>query len=86
MTPQQIALARHALGLPNKHRQSFRNWFVTSDGCADFLEWEAMVKDGLARRRGPMEVFGGDYLYHLNRSGADAALKDGESLSREDWP
>lgn len=86
MSDRQIALARHALGLPNKHCMSFRNYFVTGEGTTDYPDWEAMVAGGFARRRGPMKMFGGDYLYHLNRTGADAALKDGERLSREDWP
>ena len=32
MTKEQRNLARHALGLPNKRKQTYRNHFVTGEG------------------------------------------------------
>lgn len=86
MSDRQIGLARHALGLPNKARKSYRNYFVTGAGSTDHPDWEAMVVAGFASRMGPLEIFGGDYCYHLTRAGADAALQEGERLCREDFP
>lgn len=86
LTERQITLARHALGLPNGARKSYRNYFVTGADSTDHPDWEAMVASGAAVRRGPLEIFGDDYCYHLTRSGADAALQEGESLCGEDFP
>lgn len=87
MTPEQKALARHALGLPNAARTSHRNRFVTGPGCVDFHHWMDMVDAGLARRRcGTTLPFGGDDLFRLTRAGADQALEPGEQLDPEDFP
>lgn len=43
LTPAQRELARHALGLPNDRKRSYRNRFIASKGHADFAEWEVMV-------------------------------------------
>jgi hypothetical protein len=86
MTPKQIELARHALGLPNKRRCSYRNHFVTGPGSSDWDDWQAMVTAGYACRHEPRALFGGDYCFCLTRAGADAALKSGERLDSEAWP
>lgn len=59
MTPEQVELARHALGLPNASGQSYRNHFVCGPGHSDFDNWQAMVATGEARARGPSRLFGG---------------------------
>ncbi len=86
MTPRQIEFARHALGLPNSRRRSYRNHFVTGPGTADFDDWQAMVAAGFARRRAGNALTGGDDLFWLTREGATAALKPGERLDPEDFP
>lgn len=86
MTPAQIDLARHALGLPNNRRRSYRNRFVTGEGCADHVEWTAMVAGGFAQRRAGSELTGGNDFFWLTRNGAEAALKPGERLDPEDFP
>lgn len=87
MTHEQKALARHALGLPNERRCSYRNRFVTGPGGADFHAWMDMVDAGLARRSdGSKLPFGGDDLFRLTRAGADQALEPGERLDPEDFP
>ncbi len=85
MTPRQLDLARHALGLPNKRRQSYRNHFVTGDWSVDYGDWQAMVAAGLARRRAGNALTGGDDLFWLTKEGATAALKRGERLDPEDF-
>lgn len=85
MTPAQIELARHALGLPNKRRQSYRNHYVVGPG-KDFDEWQAMVGEGNARTHSGSVLSGGDPIFWLTKAGATAALKSGERLDPEDFP
>jgi hypothetical protein len=86
MTPQQIDLARHALGLGNGRKQSYRNSFVAGPAHPDYVDWMKMVESGDARRRdGTKLPFAGNDLFHLNRSGAEKALQPGETLDPEDW-
>lgn len=86
MTPKQIDLARHALGLPNEGMRSFRNSFVAGPGHPDYDDWLAMTKDGNAVRcDGATLEFGGDDLFHLTRKGAEAALER-ETLDPAGFP
>ncbi len=83
MTPEQRELARHALGLPNKKKTSYRNHFCTGPGTTDFPHWEAMVEQGDAiRRTGPH--WGRDNMYYLTLRAALEAREPNEHLSRED--
>lgn len=86
MTPEQIELARHALGLKDGHKQSYRNYFVAGQDHPDFPNWQAMAKAGEAFHHGPNPIFGGDYCFVLTRDGAKAALRPGERLDTEDFP
>lgn len=86
MTPVQIDLARHALGLPNRSRKSYRNHFVAGPGHTDFNDWEAMVIAGHAVKRKGSALSGGDSIFLLTRAGAELALKRGERLDLEDFP
>ena len=86
MKPEQIELARHALGLPNKGRRSYRNRFVTGPGSLDYLHWVQMVNDGHARRRSGSALTGGDDFFWLTAVGACEALLPGEKLDQEDFP
>ncbi len=49
MTENQIELGRHALGLPNKERTSYRNHFCAGPGHTDYPEWMAMREQGKVR-------------------------------------
>lgn len=86
MTPQQIELARHALGLPNKRKMTFRNHYVTAKDGDDYLTWCQMVEAGDARGRNGSALSGGDPVFWLTEQGARAALKHGEHLDPEDFP
>lgn len=85
MTPIQRDLARHALGLPNKRRCSYRNHFVTGEGCDDHNQWMGMVDGGFAVRRKGSALTGGDDLFRLTKTGATEALSAGEHLDPEDF-
>lgn len=81
MTAQERDLARHALGLPNRRKRSYRNHFV----CTTDPLWERMVEAGLATVRRSAEP-GGMHTYRLTRDGAEAALEPGDSLDPKDFP
>lgn len=85
MTPLQKKLARHALGLPNDDRRSYRNRYIIGNGGRGFSALMRMVRDGNATR----ERFGAHthnrYCFHLTLTEAAAVLEDGESLDREDF-
>lgn len=85
MTPKQIELARHALGLTQGRKQSFRNHFVTGEGSIDYPHWKAMVESGYAKRWPGSPLTGGDDLFRLTFKGASAALMPGERLCPEDF-
>jgi len=85
MTPEQIELARHALGLPNERRTSYRNHFVCGPGHRDYLNWSAMLAEGNANMHSGSLITGGDCYFFLTQAGAEAALKAGEFLSIEDF-
>ncbi len=84
LTPKQLELMRHALGLPNKKRASYRTYYVVGQG-ADHAAWTELVALGFAKMR-QSTVFGGDDLFSVTRAGAEAALQPGEKLSKEDFP
>ena len=81
MSPKQRSLARHALGLPNRYRRSYRNRFLAGGACPD---WQGMVAAGQAECGKPDEC--GRNWFWLTRTGAEAALEPGERLCREDFP
>lgn len=86
MTEKQIALARHALGLSDRNKVSYRNRFVAGPGHKEYADWMAMVSAGQAKMvDGKSISFCGD-LFWLTAEGARLALKPGESLDPEDFP
>lgn len=85
MTPRQIALARHALGLTASCLVSFRNHFVAGPGHDDYGDWVSMVVTGHAWRRKSKLLPPGEAMFHLTRAGAEAALLPGDKLDPEVW-
>jgi len=86
MSDGPTALARHALGLVDGRKVSYRNHFVCGPGHSDFDKWERMVVIGDARRFGPSPLYGGDYMFRLTHKGARSVLREGERLDPEDFP
>lgn len=86
MTPEQRSLARHALGLPNRRKTTYRNRFVTGKGSKDWSGWDDLVASGYAKAFRKVSVCGGDDIFFLTPEGAKAALDPGEKLSIEDFP
>jgi len=85
MTPRQIELARHALGLRPARLISHRNHFVAGPGHPDYGPWMNMVAWGWAIRRESEHLPPGDVLFKLTRAGAELALLPGDILNSEDW-
>lgn len=86
LTPRQIELARHALGLPNHGGRSYRNHFVAGPDHIDYYEWQKMVGGLFAQRSRPRAMLGGMTVFYLTIVGAKAALQSGERLDLEDFP
>ena len=86
MTPLQRKLGRHALGLRDDNKRSYRNSFVAGPKNANYAVLMRMVRDGLAKR----ERFGAHpenrYVFHLTKISAEQCLDPGEALSLEDFP
>jgi hypothetical protein len=84
MTPEQRELARHALGLPNKQKKSYRNRYVCEESDP---VWSEFVRLGWATMRPAASVpFGGCAIFYLTKAGAELALDKGEKLDPEDFP
>lgn len=46
-----IELMQHALGINERNRTPYRNYFLAGDGHLDNGEWEKLVSDGFATSR-----------------------------------
>lgn len=86
MTPEQLKLARHALGLPNQKRRSYRNRFTAPHGTTNHHEWMQMCAAGMAYHEGAPHLCGQHTKFWLTERGAMTALAEGETLCPEDFP
>jgi hypothetical protein len=78
LSPDELRLARHALGLPNDRRCSYRNrYYVSGPNSA----WLRLVADGLAE----WVTDGRMICYGMTGAGARLALQPGETLDPEDF-
>jgi len=83
LTAEERRVARHALGLPNLNRESYRNRYSASLGNPAEARWRGMVERGIAELTSVDRTMA---HFALTRSGALAALDKGERLDREDFP
>lgn len=83
MTPEQRSRARHALGLPNESRQSYRNRFCAPPGTTAHGQLSALVTAGHATRTQLRHCLD---RFTLTASGALLALDPGETLCPKDFP
>lgn len=82
MNDTQMRLARHALGLPNSRKRSYRNRYFTAQKGEEFNAWLGLSDRQLAG----FQDAGNQVFFWLTRKGAEAALEPGESLCPEDFP
>lgn len=80
MTPQEVQLARHALGLSNGIRRSYRNRFLAA-GVTE-TEWREMARNGHAKAGAGTST---GTWFSLTRDAAQAVLLPGETLDPEDF-
>ena len=80
MNENQLKMARHALGLPNKTNFTKRNYYTSTPGCDGWDDLEGLVSDGLAVKT----KYHTEYVFNLTLEGAKAALLPKEHLSREE--
>lgn len=76
-------LMRHALGLPNAQKCSYRNRYAATRGSRQHELWMVLVAGGLAVVS-PLSAIMDNFA--LSRAGAEDALSPGERLDREDFP
>lgn len=74
MIDKKLDILRHALGL-NYSKTSDRNRFVTGEGSTDYETCQELVEEGLMKRFGPNELFGGDYCYVVTDAGKLEAMR-----------
>jgi hypothetical protein len=83
MNLEQRKLARHALGLENGTKRSYRNRYFCTAGSAPDREWEQMATAGEAVRGG---VTRGMAMFYLTHAAALSVCENGETLDPEDFP
>ena len=83
ITEQQRGLARHALGFDGRHKESYRNHFVTGKGSVDYDAWMDLVTKGYAHRRDGSAISGGDDIFWVTRELAIYVRENHEHLSRD---
>jgi hypothetical protein len=87
LTSTQADMARHALGLDGRRKQSYRNRYVVGPGNPDHAAWMELVSAGDATRRdGSTVPFGGCDIFYLTKQGAEKVLRKGERLDPEGFP
>jgi hypothetical protein len=80
--PEELALARHALGL-HGNRISYRNRYHCDPDYLAGRIWRGLVSKGLAEETKLRASYS---VFRLTRTGAEASLAPGEKLDPEDFP
>ncbi|EPI2799271.1 hypothetical protein ACS5LO_000670 [Citrobacter koseri] len=69
-----IELMLHALGINERNRTPYRNYFLAGDGHTDNSKWQVLVADGFATSRPAPDFAGGGTLYHVTDKGEELAI------------
>jgi hypothetical protein len=69
-----IELMQHALGITERNRTPYRNYFLAGEGHTDNEKWKDLVSDGLATSRPAPDLMGGGTLYHVTDKGEEMAI------------
>lgn len=74
-TKYQIGLMQHALGINERHREPYRNYFLASSGHSDSADLESLVSAGLmTSRAAPSFCSEDDVVYHVTDAGQEIAI------------
>ncbi|MDR7933837.1 hypothetical protein RIU81_00805 [Salmonella enterica subsp. enterica serovar Gatineau] len=69
-----IELMQHALGISERNRTPYRNYFLAGEGHTDNEKWKELVSEGLATSRPAPDFTGGGTLYHVTEKGEATAI------------
>lgn len=75
MTPQQLHILQHSLGLDRYGRGTmYRDHFVTGTGSVDHPVCLQLTKLGFMNRRECVKIYGGSDLFRVTEAGKQAAV------------
>ncbi|WP_317179162.1 hypothetical protein [Lelliottia amnigena] len=69
-----IELMQHALGISERNREPYRNYFLADSGHPDGSVWEELVKQGMATTAKAPEWSCGEVVYQVTEAGRVAAI------------
>ena len=69
-----IELMQHALGISERNRTPYRNYFLAGEEHTDNEKWKELVSDGFATSRPAPDFTGGGTLYHVTEKGEATAI------------
>ena len=74
-TQHQIGLLQHALGINERRREPYRNYFLASGSHSDNADLEFLVSAGLmTSRAAPSFCAEDDVVYHVTDAGQEIAI------------
>jgi len=83
MTPEQLHILQHSLGLDEYGRGTFyRNRFVTGEGSKDHADCIALVEQGFMSRIANVKLFGGSDCFTVTEEGKRAAVLESPAPPR----
>jgi len=69
-----IELMQHALGINERQREPYRNYFLACGDHPDNTEWQKLVERGLAKSSPAPEWSCGDVVYQVTDAGQAVAI------------
>ena len=69
-----IELMQHALGISERNREPYRNYFLADSAHPDSSIWEELVKQGLATSGKAPQWSCGEVVYQVTEAGRVAAI------------
>ena len=69
-----IELMQHALGINERNREPYRNYFLASTESSDSNVWETLVEQGFATSHPAPKHTCGDVVYRVTETGQVAAI------------
>lgn len=82
-----IELMQHALGISDRNREPYRNYFLASEGHTDNEAWQELIAAGMAYASPAPSWSCGDVIYQVTDAGkavAIAALPEPKKRTRYD--
>lgn len=69
-----IELMQHALGINERNRQPYRNYFLAGGDHPDTTEWKKLVEQGFAKSSPAPKWSCGDVVYQVTSAGEAVAI------------